>query len=292
MNLNGFYDKIDGFFAIKDFNAAEDYMQQALSQAKAEQDHSAIVTVCNEMGGFFRAFSRYDEGIPLYEQALSSLQALGMENTEAHGTTLLNFATTLAIVGRHEDALDAYTKAASIFEGPNYARDYRLATLYNNMSSLYQNMGQLAQAEAYLYLAMEILEKLSESEIEIAITFSNLAGVYLAMDDEERLDDARNAAQQAIALFTKVSGDTDVHYAAAVSALGDVCFREFDFAGAEEHFHRALELTKRDYGNQTLGYAVLCDNLAQTLSAQGKTEEAKAFSDQAFAIKNAIKEKL
>jgi len=288
MNLNGFYDKIDGFFAIKDFSAAEDYMQQALAQAKAEQDHGAIVTVCNEMGGFFRAFSRYNEGIPLYEQALSSLQALGMENTEAHGTTLLNFATTLAIVGRHEDALDAYTKAASIFEGPNYAKDYRLATLYNNMSSLYQNMDQLAQAEAYLYLAMEILEKLSESEIEIAITFSNLAGVYLAMDDFDRLDDARNAAQQAIDLFTKVSGDSDVHYAAAVSALGDVCFREGDYPSAEAHFRHALDLTKRDYGDQTLSYAVLCDNLAAALKAQGQLSEAAELTEKAQSIKERI----
>jgi tetratricopeptide (TPR) repeat protein len=80
-----------------------------LAQAKEEQDHGALVTVCNELGGFYRAFSRYAEGIPLYEQALASLETLGMKNSEAHGTTLLNFATTLSIVGRYEDALDAYT---------------------------------------------------------------------------------------------------------------------------------------------------------------------------------------
>lgn len=288
MNLNGFYEKIDGFFAIKDFKSAEDFMLQTLAQAKAVKDDGAIVTVCNELGGFYRAFSRYDEGIPLYEQALASLQALGMENTEAHGTTLLNFATTLSIVGRHQDALDAYTKAAGIFEGPTYARDYRLATLYNNMSSLYQNMGQLAQAEAYLYLAMEILEKLSESEIEIAITYSNLAGVYLAMEDDDRLDDAREAAQRAVDLFTQVSGDQDVHFAAAVTSLGDVCCREGDFAAAETHFRRALALTKRDYGDQTLAYAVLCDNLAQVVTALGRREEAQAFAAEAKAIKERI----
>lgn len=288
MNVNGFYEQIDQYFAIKDFKSAESYMLQTLAQAKEEQDHGALVTVCNELGGFYRAFSRYTEGIPLYEQALSSLEALGMKNSEAHGTTLLNFATTLSIVGRYEDALDAYTKAAAIFEGPDYAKDYRLATLYNNMSSLYQNMDQLVPAEAYLYLAMEILENLEDSDIEIAITFSNLAGVYLAMEDEERLDDARNAAEQAIARFTKVSGDTDVHFAAAVSALGEVCFREFDFAGAEEQFRKAMALTIRDYGDQTLGYAVLCDNLAATLRAKGQLSEAAELTAAAQAIKERI----
>lgn len=291
MNMNGFYTQIDQFFAVKAFKEAEDFMAQALAQAEAEQDHGAIVTVCNELGGFYRAFSRYDEGIPLYEKALAAIKALGMESSEAHGTTLLNFATTLAMVGCHEQALDAYTKTAAIFEGPAYAKDYRLATLYNNMSSLYQNMNQLAQAEAYLYLALEILEKLSESEIEIAITFSNLAGVYLAMNDEERLEDARDAAEKAIDLFTKISGDKDVHFAAAVTVLGDVCFREMDFIGAEQHFRRALALTKRDYGDQTMGYAILCDNLAQALRAQEREEEAQDFAAQSDSIKARISER-
>ena len=288
MNLNGFYEQIDQYFAIKDFKSAESYMLQALSQTKEEQDHSALVTVCNELGGFYRAFSRYAEGIPLYEQALASLDTLGMNNTEAHGTTLLNFATTLSIVGHYDAALNAYTKAASIFEGPSYTKDYRLATLYNNMSSLYQNMDQLASAEAYLYLAMEILENLEDSDIEIAITFSNLAGVYLAMEDEDRLDNARSAAEQSIARFTKVSGDNDVHFAAAVSALGEVCFREFDFTGAEEQFRKAMALTTRDYGDQTLGYAVLCDNLAAVLHAQGQLSEAAELTSRAQTIKERI----
>lgn len=290
MNMNGFYEQIDQYFAVKDFQAAENFMQQALAQAQAEQDHGAIVTVCNELGGFYRAFSRYSEGVPLYRQALDSIKALGMEKSEAHGTTLLNFATTLAIIGDDDGALNAYQKALDIFEGPAYARDYRLATLYNNMSSLYQNMDMLAPAEAYLYLAMEILEKLQDSEIEIAITLSNLAGVYLAMDDFDRLDDARDAAEKAINLFNKVSGDQDVHYAAAVTALGDVCHKEGDFVSAETHFRRALDLTKRDYGDQTLGYAILCDNLAQTLTALGRNSEATEFTSKASAIKERIGE--
>lgn len=290
MNMNGFYEQIDQYFAAKDFQAAEDFMQQSLIQAQTEQNHGAIVTVCNELGGFYRAFSRYSEGVPLYRQALKSIKALNMEKTEAHGTTLLNFATTLAIIGDEDGALEAYQKALDIFEGPAYARDYRLATLYNNMSSLYQNMDMLAPAEAYLFLAMEILEKLQDSDIEIAITLSNLAGVYLAMDDFDRLDDARDAATRAMDLFTKVSGDQDVHYAAAVAALGDVCYKEGDFATAETHFRQALDLTKRDYGDQTLGYAVLCDNLAQTLTALKRSEEAAEFTAKASAIKEKIGE--
>lgn len=289
MNLNGFYQQIDGYFAVKDFAGAEGFMKKALQQAEAENDHGAIVTVCNELGGFYRAFSRYNEGIPLYQRALECIRILGMEKTDAQGTTLLNYATTLVLTGDKEGALSAYHQAADIFSSEAYAGDYRLATLYNNMSSLYQNMGQLVEAEAYLYLAMEILEKLSESEIEIAITWSNLSGVYLAMNDEDRLEDARNAAEKAIALFTETSGDKDVHYAAAVTALGDVCHREGNFVEAEVQFRKAMALTKRDYGDQTLGFAVLCDNLAQTLTALGRENEAGQLQAQADAIKERIK---
>ena len=127
MNMNGFYDKIDSLFAGKDFQGAESFMKEALAQAEFEDDPSATVTICNELGGFYRAFSRYSEGIPLYEKALGCIRRLGMENSEGHGTTLLNFATTLAIVGESDRALGAYQQAAGIFEGPSYAKDFRLA---------------------------------------------------------------------------------------------------------------------------------------------------------------------
>lgn len=288
MNMNGFYEQIDTYFAEKDFAGAEQFMLQTLEQAETEQDDAAVITACNELGGFYRAFSRYSEGIPLYQKALSSLKRLGMENTDAHGTTLINFATTLTLTGDSQEALDAYTKAAAIFSGPSYAADYRLATLYNNMSSLYQSMDQLVPAEAYLYLALEILEKLSDSEIERATTLSNLAGVYLAMEDEDRLEDARNAAESAIALFQSVSGDSDVHFAAAVTVLGDVCYREYSFEEAEKQFRKAMNLTRRDYGEENLGYAILCENLAQTLNAMGRNDEAESLSVQASGIRERI----
>lgn len=287
MNMNGFYHKIDAFFEAKDFAGAENFMKESLAQAEFEEDASATVTICNELGGFYRAFSRYNEGIPLYEKALGCIRRLGMENSEGHGTTLLNFATTLAIVGDSQRALDAYQHAAGIFEGPAYAKDYRLATLYNNMSSLYQDLNRLDESEKYLRKAMSILETLQQSEIEIAITWSNLAGVYLSMGTGH-LQDAKEAAQKAIALFNEVSGDKDVHYAPSVSALGEVYYLEGDFKAAEEQFRKSMELSVRDYGDQTLGYAVLCSNLAATLEAQGRKEEAADYLAKAASIKERI----
>ena len=266
MNMQNFYTQIDSFFASKDFQGAEQFMKATLAQAEDEQDPGAMITVCNELGGFYRAFSRYQEGIPLYQKALHCLAQIKMEGSDAHATTLLNFATTLAIVGNDKEALEAYHRAAEIFSSPSYAKDYRLATLYNNMSSLYQNLQQLDEAKEYLLKAMNILQQLSESEIEIAITWSNLAGVYLAMGNDY-LEDARKAAEQAVKLFNETSGDKDVHYAAAVTVLGDVCHREKKYHEAASLFQKAMELTARDYGKETLGYAILCENLSQTLTA-------------------------
>ena len=287
MNMNGFYDKIDGFFAAKDFNGAENYMKETLAQAEFEDDPSATVTVCNELGGFYRAFSRYNEGIPLYEKALGCIRRLRIENSEGHGTTLLNFATTLAIVGQSERTLDAYQQAAGIFEGPAYQKDFRLATLYNNMSSLYQDMNRLDESEKYLHKAMNILKSLQDSEVEIATTWSNLAGVYLAMGPA-RLQDAKDAAKKAIALFNEISGDSDVHYAPAVSALGQIYYLEGDFKAAEDQFRKSMALTNRDYGDQTLGCCILCKNLAATLEAQGRGDEAEDYLSKAAAIEDRL----
>ncbi len=61
----------------------------------------------------------------------------------------------------------------------------------------------------------------AQKEIEQAIAYSNPAQVYMLSD---RLSEAKEAVEKTIALFTASSGDCDVHYAAAVNVLGEICY--------------------------------------------------------------------
>ena len=287
MDINGFYYQIDQYLKEKKLQEAERYMRETLQQAEAACDLGAVITVCNELGGYFRALSRYTEGVELYERALACIDQLGLAGSEPHGTTLINYATTCTMTGDREKALSLYTQAAEILGKGGPAPDFQLATLYNNMSGLCQDMGQLEQAEEYLTQALYILKTLSDSEIEIAITYSNLAGLYLSMGPDH-LDEAKVSVKKALDLFIAESGDTDVHYAAAVATLGQICYLEGAYDKAAALFEQAITLTRRDYGDDTQSYAILCENLAQCYRHLNRTDEAEVLKARADAIRERI----
>ena len=138
------------------------------------------------------------------------------------------------------------------------APDYRIASIYNNMSALYQRAGAFQEAADCLQKALKILQHLTESEIETAITYSNLAGLYL---QSGQIAEAQRCANEAESRFRQHSGDRDVHYAAAVSAQGEVAYAQGDFASAAAFFEKALQLTERDYGCDNDAYRTVQRNL-------------------------------
>ena len=285
MEMNNFYYQVDRLFEEKKLNEAEEFMKETLAQAEAESDAGAVITVCNELGGYYRAVSRYSDGIPLYEKALKLMRDMGLERSEHYGTTLANYATTYTMAGDTIKALNLYTEAAEIYAEAGLGADYRLATLFNNMSFLCQDLEDYPQAQEYLEKSLFILKGLEESEIEVAITYSNLANVYLAMD---RIDEAKVSVKKALDLFIGESGDSDVHYAGAVCTLGEIYFKEADYEKAAALFRESMKLTERDYGEDNLSYAVLCENLALCLKELGDEEEALSFENKASDIKERI----
>lgn len=285
MNMNEFFQRLDQLFAQKEMQAAESYMKESLAAAEAEGDLGAVISICSELGGYCRVTSRFQEGIALYEKALGYIHQLGLDGTEHHGTTLMNYATTYTMTGDAEKALTLYGQAAEIFQSAGFETDYRVATLYNNMSLLCQDLKQYDQAVENLNQAMTILQQLTESEIEQAITYSNLAQVHMLRGSVE---EARTAVEKGIALFEAVSGDSDVHYAAVVNVLGEICYKEGNIPAAAEQFEKALALTKRDYGDDNLSYAVVCENLSRCYRKSGDMEKAAACSRRSAAIRERI----
>ena len=285
MEMNNFYYQVDRLFEEKKLNEAEEFMKETLAQAEAESDAGAVITVCNELGGYYRAVSRYSDGIPLYEKALKLMRDMGLARSEHYGTTLVNYATTYTMAGDTIKALNLYTEAAEIYAEAGLGADYRLATLFNNMSFLCQDLEDYPQAQEYLEKSLFILKGLEESEIEVAITYSNLANVYLAMD---RIDEAKVSVKKALDLFIGESGDSDVHYAGAVCTLGEIYFKEADYEKAAALFRESMKLTERDYVEDNLSYAVLCENLALCLKELGDEEEALKFENKSYEIKGRI----
>ena len=83
MDIQMFFNTLDRLFSEKRPQEAEAFMRERLSQAEKESDAGAVVTICNELGGYYRAVSRYEEGVPLYQRALQIIADLHQEGTPA-----------------------------------------------------------------------------------------------------------------------------------------------------------------------------------------------------------------
>lgn len=251
MTIQEIFAHIDELFENKKAEAVEPFILQQLSEAEQAGDGGKIVPLCNELGGFYRATGRYDEGVPLYEKALAALSRQGLQNTDSHATTLMNYATTYAVKGEPQRGLELFEQAEEIFEACALNRDYRMATLHNNMSILCQDLGDTAEAAAHLQEALSILKSLEGSEPEIAITYTNLAQIHLLAGDIEQ---AMEDCEKALDTFPT---DEDVHYSAAIETRGQIYLAQGDSGQALEDFRTALALMERDYGSDNPSCAAL-----------------------------------
>jgi len=286
MDISQFFTKLDTFFANKEMREAERYMKESLEAAEHSGDLRSAVAICNELGGYFRKLSRYQEGAALYEKALAYLERLGLSGSEHHATTLMNYATTCTQAGEKEKALSFFQRAAEIFTEKGLTADRRMATLHNNISSLYQDAGDLQSAEKHLRMALSTLEGLPGTGSEVAITYTNWAQLCLAAD---RLADAEEKISLALTVFEKAGGGHDTHYAAAVNVLGKIDYIKGDYTAAVAQFKEAMELVEQEFGDGNMNYAVLCDNTARCYERLGDADLAETFADKARSIYKRIR---
>ena len=217
----------------------------------------------NEMIGFFRDTSQYQKSLDYCEQVLMLMQQMGLEDTLPYATTCLNVANALRAAGLHKESLAFFEKVFPIYQEQLDVNDERIASLYNNLSLLYQETGDFESAVACLKQALVIVTN-NRDTLKIAITHSNLGASLLQLD---RIDQALYHLEQALAIFNQ-DKEKDFHYNAAVAALGQVYVAQGNLTDARECFQEALFEQQKHCGKSEAFYRIL-ENLHTVEKAMG-----------------------
>ncbi|WP_373209615.1 DUF4125 family protein [Allofournierella massiliensis] len=284
--ITEFMKKLDELYQKKQFSGIESYLNNGINDALGRHDEGTALILLNELMGYYRSVSRHADCAEAAEKALALICSMGLEGTVNHGTTLLNAATGLRAAGENDRAEETYRKAQVILESQLPAEDYRLASLYNNMSLLYAAMGRLELAAEYARKALERIEQNPDAQAELAISLSNLGGMYTRLGQSER---AHRCLERAVRLFEQLPGGDDPHYPAALCALAELHFHQGEPEKSAELFRRALGLIERAYGRnddwQTTrrNLAAAEDLIARRNAVKNKTgmELAREFYEQA-----------
>src|SRR5262245_14297142 len=212
---------------------------------------------------------------PLYRQALQQReQSLGV-NADKTRESARDLALYLA--GRGE-----YIKAAPYREQAlALSNTTEAATVLHNWAVVLEEQ-DAAQAEQMYRKALAIREKmLPASDVELASTRLNLAGLVLGRDSGEAL----TLARAALSAFEKKLGTMDARTGMACGTVGAALAIRGDVTEAERMFRRALAIAEKAHGVQSAQTASALDNLADLLAQTGRELAARPRRDRAEKIR-------
>lgn len=256
MNIEVVLSQLDALFANHQVNRVEDFLQGKLREASEEGDESAVVTLMNELIGHYREMGEADKSVEYCRQVLLLMQNMGMEGTVPYATTLINVANAYRAAGLLRESMAAYQGARTIYEGSIEPHDFRYASLYNNMSLLFQEMGDYESACDCLERALGIVSLYNEARIEAAVTYTNLAASQLKLG---RYEEAIDNLKKAFSLF-EMDEERDYHYSGALSAMGEAQYMAGNLEESARYYQLALKEIERNMGRNK-AYEITLQNL-------------------------------
>lgn len=285
---SAFMQQLDTFFNSEQANEdIETYLLQALADAENAGDNAGLLTVLNEVMGFYRSRGRHEDNMWMIQRSLELAAKMQLEGTEAWITTLINAATGLRAAGRYEQAEDLYQQALASAEKRLAPSDRKLAALHNNLSMLYSDTGRPEQSSRELEKALAILTGSSpnpEQDIDLASTHANLALSMLTQATQEDqintnqlLDTASEHAAQALRIYQAGHLVSHPHYASALASYAQVAHAQGAYSKAAAAYQEALNIISLNYGQSSDAYRITSQNLKQALGdaqAAGQSVEA------------------
>ncbi|MDD6812078.1 MAG: DUF4125 family protein [Lachnospiraceae bacterium] len=267
MNIEEILQELDTIHPVE---AVETFLQEQMEEAEKQGDVHTLISLENEMIGHYRETSQFEKSKEYCKKVLKLIQESNLNGSVAHATTLINVANAYRAAGDLQESLQCFQAVFPLYEGRLEKTDFYYASLYNNLSLLYQEMGDFEKSCEALNQALEIVVLYPEARIELAVTHTNLATSLLAL---ERLDEAEKHLNTAIALFLE-DEEKDYHYSAALGTLGQIQYKKGKFEEAADCFAKAMEEVER-YMGRTKAYEILEENRRQALAMLETKNDAK-----------------
>lgn len=263
MDINAVLEQVDKFYESNQGAEAEKLLLESAAGAAKEQDDGSLLQLLNELLGYYRETGQKEASFQIADKAVSLALDMGLENSLPYATTLLNVANAYRAGGAADKSLECYLKVQEIYEKLLAPDNMLMAGLQNNMSLLYQEMGNFETACECLEKALAIAEK-KDAEFETAVTCANLAGTCMQIG---RREDAYQYAVRSIGEFERMNVQ-DAHYSAALSALGTYYYEKKEYESAMTVFEKAMGIVEASLG-QNEHYRRLRENVRACRAAMG-----------------------
>ncbi len=257
MDMEKILQELDRLFATYQMDRVEGFLENRMSEAAAAGDDGSLITLLNEMIGYLRDVSKYEKCCMYCGQLLDVLERNGMKGSIPYATSLLNIANAYRAAGKLAESMTNYRTVLLIYQSHLEDGDFRFASLYNNMSLLYQELGDFEEACRCLEKALSIVVRYADARIETAVTHTNLAASLLKLG---RYEEAMRHLQSAFSIF-EMDEQKDFHYSGALSAMGEAQYMAGNLEESARYYRLALAEIEKNTGRST-AYEIVAQNLS------------------------------
>lgn len=232
-------EKMDEYMSTQDYTGAERHLKYWLNEALLGNDKRGELMIQNELVGHFRKTQNKEEFEKSAIRAVELLDVLDLKNSLSAGTTYTNIATAYSSFSEDEKALDLFKQAKELYESFSFSRPDLLGGLYNNMGLTYNALGKYDEALELYNKALSIMKTVDQGELEVAITYLNMANTYEAKLGEQEADKIiEELLDKAYECFNSDKLEKNGYYA----YVCDKCYPTFEYYG---YFIYANELKER-----------------------------------------------
>ena len=268
MDINKILEEYDAMFGTKDLSEIEGYLVSNIRLAKDKSEFGALVTLLNEIIGFCRDTTQKNKALNYCDDLLVLLKDMKLEGSTEYATSLLNIANAYRAFDKAKEAVGLFGTVHEIYGQVLSPSDFGYASLYNNWSLAYQELGDYENARNMLMRALFIVDFYEEAIIPQATTRTNLAATLIQIGTAEAYEDAIKYLREALEIFEK-DGGKDFHYGAALVALGDAHSFKKEYDKALIAYEKGLKEIEKHVGRND-NYKIVLEkyNYAKNLASK------------------------
>jgi tetratricopeptide (TPR) repeat protein len=155
-----------------------------------------------------------------------------------------------------------------------------------SLGRFYRGQGASEQAFSWYEQGLSVArERLGEEHPNVAVSLSNLAGLYF---EQRRYGEAKPLLRQALELWQRLPGEESPDAVASLNNLAVIYSRQGQYAEAEPLLQQALALWKRLFGEEHPKVATCLNHLALLYSEQGRYAEAVSLHWQTLELRKRL----
>jgi len=225
---------------------------------------------------------KYKEAEPLFKRALE-LWGKHPDRAEELGEVLTDMGLLYADIDDADTAAELLKEAFRIRQKALGADHPAVASIMNNLGTIYHDQGLYDDAERFYEGAMRIWKK--NNDPSAASARSNLATLYF---DQGNYLEAQPKFESVLREMQKQKEVDADSLSSAFNNLALLYTRQGFYRGAESKFKRALSLREEKLGEEHPDVAATLDNLGTLYFATGKYELAEPLFDRSLNIRKKV----